>query len=327
MRQNLNYQKTCQKLLGGLSARVREVIVRRFGLDGRKGETLEAIGKEYRITRERVRQIERDGLMKLRLEIKEYPMLVKPITDALALTGGLRSEEDLLKTVGGDKFQNHVYFVLNLGEQFVKFPESENYNSSWALKPESFYSAQKMITEFENDLKKKRQPVNLSGYQPLAALSADVLMAYLAVSKKIKKGPSGMYGLKDWPEISPRGVRDKAYLALKKANEPLHFSEVAKRIGDGALAQTVHNELIKDNKFVLVGRGLYGLKEWGYEPGVVKDVIARVIKSAKKPLSKEEIVTLVTKQRFVKENTITFNLSNRRNFYRTSDGKYQIQES
>ena len=327
MRQNIDYQKTSQKLLGDLSARVKEVIVRRFGLDGKERETLEAIGKEYKITRERVRQIERDGLLKLRLAIKEYPMLTKAIADELEVTDGLREESELLESIGGDKYQNHVYFVLNLSEQFVKFPENENYKTSWALKPESFYSAQKLITDFETDLKKKRQPVNLSGQQSVANINRDVLMAYLAISKKIKQGPDGLYGMKDWPEISPRGVRDKAYLALKKANEPLHFSEVAKKIGNGALAQTVHNELIKDSKFVLVGRGLYGLKEWGYEPGVVKDVISQIIKSAKKPLSKEEIVTLVTKQRFVKENTITFNLSNRRNFYRTADGKYRIQES
>ncbi len=98
-------------------------------------------------------------------------------------------------------------------------------------------------------------------------------------------------------------------------------------MGDSVLPQTVHNELIKDPRFVLIGRGIYALKEWGYEPGEVKDVITRIIKKAGKSLSKKDIVSRVMEQRMVKENTISQNLSNRKHFSRDSEGKYFVNEN
>ena len=88
------------------------------------------------------------------------------------------------------------------------------------------------------------------------------------------------------------------------------------------MPQTVHNELIKDPRFVLVGRGLYALKEWGYEEGQVKDVILKILKEARKPLPKEEILAGVLKQRMVKENTVLLNLNNKKYFLKTPEGKY-----
>ena len=134
----------------------------------------------------------------------------------------------------------------------------------------------------------------------------------------------------DWVEINPKGVKDKAYLGLKKKEKPLHFSNIASSIEELPFSNskvhtaTVHNELIKDSRFVLVGRGLYALKEWGYEPGVVKDVIFKVLKNSNKPLSKDEVLEKVIKQRFVKENTVFLNLHDRNSFKRDSQGRYTV---
>ena len=140
-----------------------------------------------------------------------------------------------------------------------------------------------------------------------------------------------MYGLKGWLEINPRGVKDKAYLVLKKQNKPLHFRDITEFIDKlpfpferQAHTATVHNELIKDQRFVLVGRGLYALKEWGYEPGVVKDIIYKTLKESKQPLTKQEILERVSKQRFVKPNTIALNLQNSDCFVKDQEGKYRI---
>jgi DNA-directed RNA polymerase delta subunit len=124
-------------------------------------------------------------------------------------------------------------------------------------------------------------------------------------------------------------------LVFKKHGKPLHFTKVAELIdkfnynlpNKKTYSQTVHNELIKDSRFVLVGRGIYALKEWGYERGYVKDVIFQVLKSAQKPLDKEEILEKVLKQRIVKENTVLLNLSNKNYFLRTSKGNYTIKEA
>jgi hypothetical protein len=152
------------------------------------------------------------------------------------------------------------------------------------------------------------------------------LVSYLEISKNIQRNSEGLFGLREWPEINPRGVKDKAYLVFKKQNKPLHFTQVASLIGQ-ALPQTVHNELIKDPRFVLVGRGTYALKEWGYEPGRVREVIFKILSKEKKPLTKKEILAKVLKQRLVKETTVLLNLSNKEYFLKNPQGKYQIREA
>ena len=114
----------------------------------------------------------------------------------------------------------------------------------------------------------------------------------------------------------------------------MHFSNVASLIEklpfdfqNKTHTATVHNELIKDERFVLVGRGLYALKEWGYEPGVVKDIILKTLRDSKESLSKKEILDKVSEQRFVKENTIALNLQDRDYFVRDSQGRYTIKEA
>jgi len=134
-----------------------------------------------------------------------------------------------------------------------------------------------------------------------------------------------------WPEINPKGVRDRAYIVLKREGKPLHFVEITNRINNlnyddkRVLSESVHNELIRSPLFVLVGRGLYALQEWGYEPGTVKDVIIKVLKEAKRPMTKEEIMQEVLFRRQVKPNTILLNLQDRNLFARIDSGKIWLQ--
>jgi hypothetical protein len=116
---------------------------------------------------------------------------------------------------------------------------------------------------------------------------------------------------------------------VKRHGSPMHFREVAEAI-EGlfdrkAHTATTHNELIKDDRFVLVGRGLYALTEWGYSAGVVKDVL-RDILEANGPLSREEIIDKVRKERYVKDNTIVVNLQDGNIFRRLSNGQYSLVE-
>jgi DNA-directed RNA polymerase delta subunit len=90
---------------------------------------------------------------------------------------------------------------------------------------------------------------------------------------------------------------------------------------------TIHNELIKDSRFVLVGRGIYALEEWGYGIGTVKDVILKILKESKNPLKKQEVLKKVSKQRIVKDNTIFLNLQNQKYFSKDSKGRYTVREA
>jgi hypothetical protein len=381
----VNYIQICSKILKALSPRQKEVILRRFALPalafpgkgGAKRETLESIGKDLGITRERVRQIERDGFLRLKPEIKKYQKIFNYFKDCLKKTGNLRKEESLLLELAGRRLQskedkssslsteasaevekkessstspslressmNEVYFLLTLGEDFERFGETKDFYSLWTIDQKSWNLAQKIINAAYEKFKKVGKPLKLEELVKSKFLSPEILTSYtelpkgtkgekrfissiLEISKKIQRNAENFWGLKDWPEINPKRIKDKAYLVFKKEQKPLHFTQVANLIGL-ALPQTVHNELIKDSKFVLVGRGIYALKEWGYEEGVVKDVILNILKTAGRPLKKEEILEKTLKQRLVKENTVLLNLSNKKYFLRNSEGLYTIREA
>jgi len=330
-----DYQKICQDLIKDLPQRQKDIVEQRFGLEDEERKTLEAIGRGYGITRERVRQIEEDGFSKIRPKLEKYQEVFQYFEGEIEKFGGLRKEDILLNSLAGSKFQNQVFFLLILGEKFQRFAENKVFHSLWAINQNSFNFAKEVLDFLSKKLLEINQPLSFANLLKKAnlqfkSLTSRSLQSYLEISKRIQPGIEGNYGLKDWPEINPRGVRDRAYLVFKKEKRPLHFAQVTRLINNSkfekisqppALIQTVHNELIKDQRFVLVGRGLYVLGEWGYQPGVVKDVISMILQEEKKPLTKGEIIDRVLKQRIVKVNTILLNLGH---FPKTANGKYRF---
>lgn len=321
-----DYQKICQELLKDLPTKQQEVILRRFGLGEREKETLESIGKSFGLTRERVRQIEKKGLEAIKTKAAQYKEVFENFQNYLKKQGGFKKEEVLLSDLGGEKQKPEVFFLLKVSEMFQRANESEDFYPFWAIGSNSLEFAKKNLELAFKKLKEIGHPLSLKELNSL--LFSDrpnsFLVNCLEISKNILSNQEGLYGLKTWPEVNPRGARDKAYLVFKKLKKPLHFSKVAKLI-DGALVPTVHNELIKDPRFVLVGRGVYALREWGYEPGQVKDIIKKVLKE-NGPLTKEEILERVRQQRMVKESTILLNLSNKNYFLKDSKGRYIVKE-
>ena len=160
-----------------------------------------------------------------------------------------------------------------------------------------------------------------------------VIYSILQAAKKIEQNKFGFWGINDWREIKPKTINDKIYLILKNSGEPMHFAEIADKINQisfdkkKANAATVHNELILDEKYILVGRGLYGLKEWGYQKGTVADVIEKIIAESGQSLNREEIINRVLGQRMVKKATINLALMNRNKFEITADGKYKMKDN
>lgn len=331
-----NYSKICNTLLGYLPERQKDVLNRRFGLVNAETETLQSIGDDFGITRERVRQIEREGLSRLSPWKKEENAqeIFSHFSRYFSSQGGLKREDLLLGSLGGDSYQNHVFFLLTLGDEFHRFPDEEISHPFWSTEEDISARVQEVIKrllskfEAENRLLLEENILPLAQDQP-----TQFFYSAIEIARDIEKGPLGEFGLVFWPEIKPRGVRDVAYLVLKKGGSPLHFrqiAEVANSLGDlwprkTVLPQTVHNELIRDERFVLVGRGLYALREWGYNNGTVREVILHVLKEANNPLCKEEIVENVLKQRHVKENTVVLNLHNKKYFLRTAEGKYLLK--
>ncbi|TSA45246.1 hypothetical protein D4R52_02865, partial [bacterium] len=175
--------------------------------------------------------------------------------------------------------------------------------------------------------------IQKSGSPDIQALSHDAIESVLELSKIIGRNAFGLWGLASSPEISPKDVGDKAFLVLKYNGHPQHYSAITELINKQkfdhrtAHKETVHNELIKDPRFVLIGRGIYALREWGYKKGVVADIVKEVLKKAGRPMGRDEIIDSVLKQRLVKRNTIIVGLSNRKHFKKTPDNKYVAAES
>jgi hypothetical protein len=331
-------KQSVRRLLSVLPERARDVIVSRYGLrDDTKRYTLESIGKRYGITRERVRQIENyaiHSIKKSSIFTKESEVFdeLKKLLEAL---GGVIAEDDLLNHISKERLiQNYVHFLLVLGDVFEKAKEDDHFKHHWYVDKKLSEKVHNALRNLYNNIKNDEL---LSELDIVARFlnhiddiedhykKEDVIRRWLSISKTIGKNPLGEWGLVSSPNVKAKGMRDYAFLVLRKHGSPIHFKEVAKTIeklfGKKANVATTHNELIKDKRFVLVGRGLYALSEWGYMPGVVKDVIKNVLKKYG-PLTKDEIVEKVLKERYVKENTILVNLHNTKLFKKDKDGRY-----
>jgi hypothetical protein len=339
--------KLINSALTGLNPRQKEVITARFGLEGQQdGETLAAIGERLNVTRERVRQIENGAIVLVKANITKNPeagVILDKVKKYIVSRGGVAKKSDVVKftsALATGIRENHLDFLAEASGAFNLYREDDAFNPFYYVTEKDLKTARTFVDSWVGFLKSKKEKVFADSYQVQLAgfLKAKpaflpvIAENYLGISKLIDKNPYGDMGLREWPEISPATVRDKIYLVLKKKAEPLHFEDIAKHINkvgfddQEALAPTVHNELIKDSRFVLVGRGIYGLKEHGYEPGTAREVITKVLKT-KGPLKPNDVVIHVNQQRFFKPNTILINLQNRNFFERMNDGKYRVRES
>jgi len=329
-------------LLSVLPERANDVLTKRYGLgvDGQTS-TLESIGKSYGITRERVRQIENYGIQSIQRsdEYKNFYELFIEMQNLIdKLGGGVIAEHVLLNELTSDPItRNHLYFILVVGDPFYRGKENIDYNHRWFTERKVTDSVEKALkgvySTLDRDELVSEQEIlnrfrdNLDDF--VKHDDEDVLRRWLLISKQIGRNPLGDWGLVDSPNVRVKGIRDYAYLAVKRHGSPMHFREVAVSIDNlfkhKAHVATTHNELIKDGRFVLVGRGLYALTEWGYTAGVVKDVLREIL-SQEGPLSKEELIDKVRKERYVKDNTIIVNLQDTNIFKKLSNGTYSIVE-
>src|SRR3989338_7686068 len=327
-------------LLSELPERSRHVLVERFGL-GPKGvsRTLDAIGKEYGITRERIRQIENHGISLVRESSKytEHASELNDLKAALHALGALLANHTVLSEIAEEKDRNHVVFLLTVGHQFTDRRENNDFHARWHTDEQIADQVERALMNLAASTEADRLTPEEEFMQIFAkALKQegiknrpnDVLTRWLVISKRIGRNPLGEWGRADSPHIRIKNTRDFAYLALRRHGSPMHFTEVAKNIKDlfsrEAHQATTHNELIKDGRFVLVGRGLYALKEWGYNPGVVRDVIKRILEG-EGPLSREDIMERVKRERYVKDATIVVNLQSNV-FVQLPDGLFALSK-
>jgi len=331
-----------KRLLGTLPERAQNVLTSRYGLGTNTTPvTLEAIGKEYGITRERVRQIENYALSMIRKSdaFKNEQVAFDELHAIVRKMGVIVSEDELLESLAKDvSTRNHIHLLLVLGNAFVKEKETEEFHHRWHVDQDVadkvHNSLRRLYDSLEDDELVDESMLIDSFLRELQEINhelkdKEILKRWLGLSKSIDRNPLGEWGRAHSPNVHAKGMRDYAYLVIKRHGSPMHFREVALTIADlfkrKAHEATCHNELIKDDRFVLVGRGIYALKEWGYNAGPVRDVIAQIL-TRQGPLSREDVIESVRKERYVKDNTIFINLQDSSRFGRDEDGRYFVRE-
>ncbi|MDZ7611279.1 MAG: sigma factor-like helix-turn-helix DNA-binding protein [Candidatus Moranbacteria bacterium] len=344
-----NLDNLANSVLKEAGEKAGRVFVLRFGLRGNTPQSLGKIGKKMGITRERVRQIEADNFKKMKKLEKsaEFKELESRAVKILDKKGGFCEKMMLKKELIKDPSEleiNQLMFLLNCSDRLEYKRETLKTKGFWSKAGEV---KQKDITELcgvlEEVIKKERRPLVLKEISGKINRSKrfkkflenkraeKALEMLLNLNKKLKRNLLGEWGISRWSCVMERGNRERAYLVLRKKNEPLHYRNISYHINlfwkdKKSLPQTVHNELIKDERFVLVGRGVYGLKEWGFKKGTVKEVIIDILKSQSGPLYGTEIVECVLEQRQVKKMTVMVNLADQNLFEKLSKGRYTLKK-
>lgn len=328
-----------------LSQKEKFVVERRFNLHNERRETLEEIGQHFDVTRERVRQIEKNALQKLRRNIENFDVF--KINDLayslLRERGGVLREDELLSSLilrNGNVNTGALLLILSLDKRFERFTNTIQYHPYFTLVSLPLRAVEDLSSKCIVLLKelKKVLPCHEAAAKLRAKdesyqnLSDEFFSSLFRVCKQLKLVEEKNVGLIEWRHINPRTLRDKIYFILREHNSPMHFVEIANTIVSHQFdrkslnLQAVHNELIRYPDFVLIGRGIYALKEWGYEHGTVADVIQSVL-SAEESLSEDEIIAEVLKRRKVKSITIILNLKNKPQFVRVGRKQYTLKST
>jgi hypothetical protein len=319
--------------------REREIIARRFGLYDRK-ETLEQIGELLGITRERVRQLEKAIMIRLRIAAENHlPHIAdveKHFIRHLHDLGRVAKLQDLtvrLAPEASERARAHVAFLADIAPRLAVVEENDRYHFAVGIKEHHDESQiRKSVDQIVDTIKKHGEPLSVEELHAKVDHDHPMHVRALASVSKDLANLKEKWGLTKWPTVNPKNIRDKIYVILHDNGKPMHFNEIARAIKNSdfrrkdVTTQAIHNELIKDSRFVLIGRGIYALKDWGFEKGTVADIITEVLKKEGGPLHRDEIVRRVLKHRQVKETTILLNLQGKQRFKRVAKATYALAE-
>ena len=338
---SLNTEEFINDILGTIDReREREIVSRRFGLYERK-ETLEQIGELLGITRERVRQLEKSVVNRLKSSaeqgsIPRIPEAQVIFLEELRKLGDAARVSKLTEQVNKDSSkleQARIAFLAQLCPELVVIGEDDHfYHAVGILETRDDKAIKEDIAKIIDAIKKAGEPTDIEAVAKSSGITDVQQTEALASISKHLATLNNRWGLVKWPMVNPKNIRDKIYVILKEHGKHMHFNEIAGAIKGSEFkrkdvtTQAIHNELIKDKRFVLIGRGIYALKEWGYEKGTVSDIISEVLKTEGGPLHRDEIVKRVLKSRYVKETTILLNLQGKSQFKRVAKATYALAE-
>jgi len=341
---NKNVEKSFGYLLDSLSEKESSVLQRRVWYNTEK-ETLQNIGNSFKpqITRERVRQIEETSIKKIWRIIKSS--LLNSIQETaqkyIKLHGWLMAQDKLTNILIKElKLESNVnWWILEVVIQ-SNFDIKKSKQKLWC---EIYYmlpSTNKQLVwiihkEALRILRRRKKVIEKTAlYETIAGnldtkeeLSIILIDSIVDLFDDIVFWEENLVWLTRWKILNPKTLKDKAIYVLKRDKVPMHFVDLSNKITEmqwkSVKVNTIHNELIRNEEFVLIGRWIYALKEWGFIPGTVQDVIIAVLKKKWEPMNTEDITKEVLKTRNVKQTTIYMNLQNKKVIKRVWRNYYQ----
>jgi len=336
------------QVLSSLSEKERSVIERRIGLKGQR-ETLQSIGNSFSpaITRERVRQIEDAGIKKVGRIIKatELSSIQEKAREILMLHGGVMTRDkiigSLIKELSLSQDMNSYILEVIVQSDYEILKSKPKLGTRTYFHTPKINKKQVDIVHKEalKILKKKKDVMERTelyemildaNKTELGDLGVIFIDSVLDIFEDIVKGEETLIGLTRWKILNPKTLKDKAIYVMKKEKVPMHFIDISNKIsdylGESVKVNTIHNELIRNEEFILIGRGIYALREWGFKPGTVLDVISDILSKEGGPLTTEEIIKRVLKVRDVKKTTIYMNLQNKKTIERVGRNYYQLKK-
>ena len=328
----------------------RLVLIKKFGLDGEKEVPLQRIWKEYSLTRERIRQIETQALMRFRRLIVGNSTYIDVLEEAkkiLQSHGNILCEDVLIsKLINKNmfKFSKQEFKLILVSDFDVTYVKRNKFlNKSFYLEPLYEDMLTKMTIFILDYFEKRKKSQDLyefigflkekftSEYNDIRILKNDLFYINYFESIRDIKVFDGKIGLPSFPDVNPKTIKLKILYTMRRINKPIHYQELPTKIMEwfpqkSVKLNTVHNELVKNNDiFVNLWLGIYGLKERGYQGGQVKDILVRIFKKNKRSMNVKELCREMLKEKMVSPNTVMLNLQKYKDlFNRVEKGVYEL---
>jgi DNA-directed RNA polymerase delta subunit len=330
------------------------VLVEKYGLVSWKAKPMQQIGKEFDMSRERIRQILNKSLTKVRRLLSQHSELESIIEQARELVkenNFMMKEEDLINKLLDNKVwldynelllilsSDYDLYYIHRNKRFIKFfyiePVFEEllndiHDTIYSLIKENkapisedkiFYKMKNLFSsKFQRNQSIKDVLDNEDFYKNIILLSR-----YLYTL-------DGLVWFATHAEVNPKTMKLKIEYVLSQAGSPLHYEEIAKRVKDtfnleSIKVPTIHNELVKNKEFINVGMWTYGLASWGYNGENTLEAIKAILAKAWRPMKTSEIAKEVLKERLVKEVTILLVLQKHQDiFERVWKWLYQLKK-
>ena len=333
----IQVKKLVDKALESLTEQQRRVLVLRYGLDGKGKRTLQEIADEYSLTRERIRQVQNMAVAALGKD-ECATLLASTITyleDMLRKCGGAASADALCVSCefATKAEQNYIHLLLMVGNSFSVSDATDSVDRYWYVDEKHKHAVDATLDRVHRDVEGRGEVLLVDAdmqklFEVVGREHTEHLPAYtdaMRLSLKVKRNPLGEWGLANHPEIALNGLAGYIRLVLRDAGEPLHFNQIADRItelrGRNCHRGSCHNELVRRDEFILVGRGLYALDSMGYRPGTIADIIAAGIKE-RGPMTQKEIIEYVSRERHVKTQSIVLTLGKKGMFTQDDHSRY-----